>query len=634
MIKYDILLKIGFLLLSSMILNANNIEKVSLQLQWKHQFEFAGFYAAIEKGYYKDEGLEVKLFEMDANKNSIDEVLFKNATYGTTYSDLIPSYMQGKPVVILANIFKHSPLVLIAQEEYQTLSSLSDKKIMADRAALYSSGISDMFLKQNISMKNIKQIDNRFVLDDFVNKRVDAKTAFITNEPYLLDKMNVKYKIFSPSNYGTEFYDVNIFTSLDEFKKHPERTNAFVRASIKGWEYALNNSSEIIDLILSKYNTQNKTREALEYEAEMTRNLILPYVYELGSVDRNIIEKMARQYALDNKLSYKHIDFNSFYTEGEKVSEQESDVHTKVFIVVCVLLLIALYKYNKVKLNTNKLKKNINIIDDNVLISYSDKRGNITDVSEALCKATGYEKHELIGKNHRVFRHPETPSELFEDLWLTLLDGRTFKGEIKNLKKDGTVHWIDATITPIFDKNGDIEGFSAIRRDITDEKLAQELAITDQLTKAYNRLHLENIFQSEIKRVERYGGTYSVILMDVDYFKAINDKHGHNIGDRTLVDIVKLLKNSIRDTDTLGRWGGEEFLIICAHTKLNEAETLAKKLREIVEQYDFKDVGEITCSFGVSEYSIDDTVSGDIIKRADDALYLSKNNGRNKVTIK
>lgn len=188
MIKYDFLLKFGLLLLLSTILSSDDLEKVSLQLQWKHQFQFAGFYAAIEKGYYKEEGLEVELLEIDSNKNSIDEVLSNNATYGTAYSDLVSSYIEGKPVVILSNIFKHSPLILIAQEEFHTLSSLSDKKIMGDDAALYSSGISDMFLKQNIGMENIQQVKNKFNLDDFINKKVDAQTAFITNEPYILDK--------------------------------------------------------------------------------------------------------------------------------------------------------------------------------------------------------------------------------------------------------------------------------------------------------------------------------------------------------------------------------------------------------------------------------------------------------------
>lgn len=150
---------------------------------------------------------------------------------------------------------------------------------------------------------------------------------------------------------------MNIFTSLEESQKHPKRTKAFVRASIKGWEYALNNSSEIVELILNKYNTQNKTRGALEYEAEMTRNLILPYVYELGSIEHNVVERMARQYALDHKLSYKHIDFSSFYIKDENEVEKSTDSHLKIFIIFLILLLIVVYKYYKVNLNTNKLKK-------------------------------------------------------------------------------------------------------------------------------------------------------------------------------------------------------------------------------------------------------------------------------------
>ena len=635
MIKYDFLLKICLLLILSTIIHANELQKVSLQLHWKHQFEFAGLYAAKEQGYYKDEGLDVEIREVEPGKNSIKEVVDSRANYGITYSSLVGKYVEGEPVVMLANIFKHSALVLIAQENLHNISSLIGKRVMADKTSLMSSGINSMLSKFNISLEDIELVEPTYSLDDFIEKKVDVTTAYITNEPYHLNKKNIDYTIFNPANYGSGFYDGNLFTSLDEVKRFPKRTEAFTRASIKGWEYALTHSDEMIELILKKYNTQNKTKEALEYEATITKSLVLPYVYELGSIDRNIIDKIAKQFASQNNIAYEKIDFTNFYIDKEIINVDESKkyFYLKLFAVLFIIFLFVIYRYNKVRISSSKMKKNIKIIDDNVLISYSDIDGKITGVSEALCRMTGYTKDELIGKNHRIFRHPDSSMELFEQLWSTLLKGETFRGEIKNLSKDGTAHWIDAIITPLFDNRGNIEGFSAIRRNITDEKHAQQLAITDQLTQTYNRLHLENIFKSEIKRSERYNGTYSVLLMDVDNFKSINDNFGHDIGDIVLVEIVKLLKKNIRDVDILGRWGGEEFLIISTQTTIDEAEVIGEKLRAIIEYYSFDTIGNITCSFGISEYKDTDKSSKDVIKRADDALYGSKNNGRNRVTV-
>lgn len=291
-------------------------------------------------------------------------------------------------------------------------------------------------------------------------------------------------------------------------------------------------------------------------------------------------------------------------------------------------------KYKLVLKLNHDMQKYVNIIDDNVLISASDLQGNITKISEALSRLSGFNKAEIVGKNHRVFKHPETPAELFEKMWETISKGSKFQAELKNRKKDGSYYWCEITIVPILDKNGDIEGYNAIRHDITDKKLAQQLSITDPLTQVYNRLHLDNIFQTETKRAKRYGISYSIILLDVDHFKAINDKYGHNDGDEVLVKLVKVLQKNLRETDVLGRWGGEEFLMILPQTVLEEAFITAEKLKQKIESCSFC-VGEsITCSFGVSEFLQEDKDCDNVIKRADDALYRAKELGRNRIEVK
>lgn len=318
-------------------------------------------------------------------------------------------------------------------------------------------------------------------------------------------------------------------------------------------------------------------------------------------------------------------------------SSQESEFSLLYWVFISFILLIlvfVLHRYSIIDEYSKNLQKNIDIIDKHVLITYSDKKGNITYASDAICKLTGYTKEELVGKNHRILKHPDTPKSTFKKLWQTIKQGEIYKGEIKNKNKAGGAYWIDVTITPLINKYGEIEGYSAIRQDITDKKTAQKLSITDNLTQIYNRLHLENILATETNRANRYGEVYSVIIIDIDNFKSINDNHGHDVGDKILISVVKILKSKIRDTDVLGRWGGEEFLIICPKSDIDQAYIVAQKLRVAIQEYKFPVIKKLTCSFGVSQYRSKDKNSDAVVKKADEALYVSKENGRNMVSVK
>lgn len=161
-------------------------------------------------------------------------------------------------------------------------------------------------------------------------------------------------------------------------------------------------------------------------------------------------------------------------------------------------------------------------------------------------------------------------------------------------------------------------------------KELKRIAVTDKLTNIYNRVKLDTVLEEEINRAQRFGHGFSLIIIDIDYFKEVNDNYGHQVGDIILVEIANILKYYIRNTDTLGRWGGEEFLIICPETKEDEVIKLANNLRKIVQENNFTTVGSKTASFGVTSYIKGDDTSS-ILKRADDALYKAKTTGRNKV---
>lgn len=277
-----------------------------------------------------------------------------------------------------------------------------------------------------------------------------------------------------------------------------------------------------------------------------------------------------------------------------------------------------------------KLNNYVALVNKSVITSSTDLAGNIIYASNAFCRVSKYEKSELIGKNHRIIRHPDMSEEIYKELWNTITHNQTWQGEIKNKAKDGSVYWVYAVISPDFDEEGERIGYTAIRQDITDKKRAEELAITDRLTGLYNRLKLDEVLNYEIAQTRRYETPLSIIIIDIDHFKSVNDTYGHQTGDMVLIEAAQILRSCSRASDTSGRWGGEEFLIILPNTNLSGALEAAEKIRMAIENYPFSVVGQKTASFGVSEFLANENENS-FIERADQALYRAKTGGRNQV---
>lgn len=160
----------------------------------------------------------------------------------------------------------------------------------------------------------------------------------------------------------------------------------------------------------------------------------------------------------------------------------------------------------------------------------------------------------------------------------------------------------------------------------------KRLSQTDHLTGVYNRLKTDECIKEEITRCERYARSFVVILFDIDHFKAINDRYGHQVGDQVLCEISRVVQENIRQSDVLGRWGGEEFMVVCPELDNDSAGQLAEKLRELIETYPFSHQVRVTASFGVTEFQSEDRPT-DILRRADERLYEAKGLGRNCVSI-
>jgi diguanylate cyclase (GGDEF)-like protein/PAS domain S-box-containing protein len=285
---------------------------------------------------------------------------------------------------------------------------------------------------------------------------------------------------------------------------------------------------------------------------------------------------------------------------------------------------------NRLNLALQDAKLQLQLIDQYISYSKTDLNGYIKDVSTAFTKSTGYLRDELINKNHNIIRSGKTPKSLFADMWATIIDNNTWSGEIVNRKKDGSIYYINSKISPEFDRDGNKVGYVGFYEDITDKKLIETLAQQDFLTKLFNRQKIDSILENELERAKRYGEELSIMMLDIDHFKYVNDTFGHQTGDSVLVEFSRLMKTNTRKSDVVGRFGGEEFIIICPETSLDSALKVAEKIRDRVAGFEFTQVKHRTVSIGVSSYRVGDEIK-DLVKRADEALYVAKEGGRNRV---
>ncbi len=179
-----------------------------------------------------------------------------------------------------------------------------------------------------------------------------------------------------------------------------------------------------------------------------------------------------------------------------------------------------------------------------------------------------------------------------------------------------------------------LEGIVAERTSqlVAKNKELERLSVTDRLTGVFNRLRLDQFLDEQLARKQRYGADFSIVLLDVDHFKSVNDTYGHPVGDQVLVDIARLLSEGTRELDLVGRWGGEEFLVVCPDTGFEGAMATAEKLRALIASHVFEAVGSKTASFGVAMVRSEDSIAA-MMARVDAALYRSKTGGRNRVEV-
>ncbi len=734
---------------------------VDLQLRWHHQFQFAGYYAALEKGFYRAEGLEVRLHAGNPEHQPVSEVLAGRAQYAEGNAEVLYHRLQGKPLVALASIFQHSPSVLLTLQSsgINSVHDLIGKKVMLMNKTEDADFLT-MFLNEGISHSQVELLSSSYQLDDLITGKVQAFNAYTTNEPYFLEQLNIPYNIINPSTYRVDFYSDILFTSEAELRAHPERVAAMRRATLKGWRYAMDHPDEIIDLLLSKYQV-NKTRDHLQFEAAAIRKLIFPNLIEIGHMNPGRWQHMADTFvksglvqdndALDGfiydpdpsslpgwvvpvltamlvslaiallvsyylhrfnrRLSYAQQTLQESETRFKALSDASAGgivIHDEGVILDCNKGLSEMTGYSHqelIEMSAFDLiaPETLDIVLGHVVSGYdesyevvgvrkdgsnypltikgktvayrgqdarvtewldlseqrkaeeqlrlaasvftharegimiTDQAGDIIEVNDTFSRITGYSREEVLGHNPRFLKSGRHGQEFYAAMWSSLHEKKHWFGEVWNRRKNGEVFAELLTISAVSDAKGRVQNYVALFSDITVMKEHQQqlehIAHYDVLTNLPNRVLLADRLQHAMRQSERRDTSLAVVYLDLDGFKAVNDTHGHEVGDGLLITLAQRMSSALREGDTLSRIGGDEFVAVLIDLDtMADCEPVLERLLLAASDpvMAVNSTLQVSASIGVTLYPQDGVDADQLMRHADQAMYIAKQSGKNR----
>lgn len=315
-------------------------QPIYLKLPWAFQFRFAGYVAAVEKGFYRRRGLQVLLLNGLPGAGVVDDVVGGRAQFGVSSTALLAHRAYGQPVVMLAPVLQKSPHVLLALEAagIDGPDDLKNRRLMlAD--GFGSAEIWAMLRTAGIIDEDVAVSEPSWRIADLVQHRVDAMDALVSDHPQQLKRLGLAYEILRPEDYGIDFYGDLLFTSERYLSRYPEKVAAFREASLEGWEYALAHPEEVIDLLLEKYQTAGNGygREFLRQEARTLRGLILWPSTEIGRSDPARWEKITQTY-VDLGFIPAQVDLRNFFYRSRGWSHWALQLGAATAVAGCLVL--------------------------------------------------------------------------------------------------------------------------------------------------------------------------------------------------------------------------------------------------------------------------------------------------------
>lgn len=502
--------------------------QVRIQLKWFHQFQFAGYYAAVENGYFRDAGLDVTLLEGGPHINPTEKVLAGEAEFGVGTSGLLVTRSRGRPVVAVAAVFQHSPYILITRDDpaIRTVKDLEGKTIMVEP---YAEELDAYLYHEGVDPGAINKTAHTGDPLDIYGGDIVGTTAYTTTEPFVLDQNGRRYRVFDPKVAGIDFYGDTLYTSESFAAEHNDKVVALRDALIKGWRYALRNQEELVDVIKNKYESRD-SRDQLRFQARDIRRLLIPDLIEIGYM---------------NPARWRHIA-GEFQNAG--LLESEVDIDEFIF-------------------------------------------------------------------------QPDQSAD-----WKLLL--------YILLSTIAVTLLVTLTVVYLYSLNRKLAAENRMRVALEEELRTQ--AVIDYGTDVYNRRGFLEALSHEFARSDRNGTPLSVLAVDLDDFKRVNDTCGHAVGDRALAMIAGVFREMARGIDIIGRIGGEEFMIALPDTGTEGARILAERIRAstaaaVLDLEDGRRV-TLTASIGVATRAQDESIDA-IMQRADDAMYRAKRQGGNRFAV-
>jgi diguanylate cyclase (GGDEF)-like protein/PAS domain S-box-containing protein len=637
--------RIVFSLIFSMTttLPAWSLEQVTLQLKWQHQFQFAGYYAAISQGYYREVGLDVTLREAQSYEDPIQYVLEGNAQFGVGTSELILLHHLNQPIVVLAVIFQHSPLALIVPKTnskesgflpYQYIQDLKDKPIMMEAN---SAELLAYLAREGLTQKKLNLIEHTFDIEDMLNGKAAAMSGYLTDEPFMLQQRNIDYQLFKPIMGGIDFYGDNLFTTQAMLDSKPKQVEAFREASLNGWKYAMEHPDEIIDLILTKYS-QRHSREHLVYEADKMKELIRPDLIEVGYMYEGRWRHIGQTYAQQNMLPNDY-ELAGFLYEPSKAKFayrfKDGVTIAAIFtVLICSVLGVFWYFNRQLRKKTKWLNAVFSSAPSALMIL--DGNGKIVRWNRQATTIFGWTHDEVKGKAIYEFLIPlPNQSKLREAVKRTLDEANAASEHYWCHTKTGKMILCDW-------KNAFLQSdrLIAMVRDITQQKELEDklnqMAHSDPLTGIANRTWFFQKLEEAISLAKRRKEKVALLFIDLDDFKIVNDQYGHEFGDVVLCEVVQRIKMAVREADTLARIGGDEFVLILHDCDTNDrAMQVAEKVLFHLERP--IQVSGLTVvvggSIGISFYPDDGKKTAELLKSADRAMYEVKQKQKNGIGL-
>lgn len=496
-------------LLSSVAVSIANgkdeLQPVTLQLKWFNQFQFAGYYAALHQGFYHEEGLDVVIKPGGPNINVDEEVLSGRANFGVLASELIAMRTSGKPLVLLAVIMQHSTRAIIVRAEsgINSPADLIGKQLMINFNE--DAEFKAMFAAEGISYEKLTIVaKDKTSNSKFIEGTIDGLNGSIGNQPYTFSSSNIAVKTIRPISYGLDFYGDSVFTSENYLKEHPKQVEKFRRATLKGWEYAMSNVEEMVDLIITEYSPRN-SREHLLFEAKALRELILPDLVDIGHISLLRIDRIANLYTeLDLVPENYSLEGFIYNPNGESLY-----IRRVVFILSIVVMVVSVFGILLVLFNY-RLKKTVaeqteGLRSSNSLLKaviegttdaifLKNLRGQYLLANSSTLKAIGKTEHEVIGKDDSEL-FPEKSAEAINAVDSSVMQsGQPRFAEELLETTDGVSYWL-ANKSPHRDAAGNIIGLIGISRDISDQKRieGEKKKLQEQLMQAQKMESIGNL---------------------------------------------------------------------------------------------------------------------------------------------